>query len=62
MKRIIAWFGVRRNRAYIYRVACALGAVLVAKHVISEGDLPLYDLLATVVLGLAAGNTPTRED
>lgn len=49
-------------RGYIYRVLCAVGLVLVAKDVITTGDLQVYDLLATAVLGLASKNTSTKRD
>lgn len=49
-------------RGYIYRVLCAAGAVLVAKGVITDGDLQVYDLLATAVLGLASVHTSTKRD
>lgn len=47
-------------RGYIYRVLFAAGLVLVAKGVITEGDLQVYDLLATAVLGLASANTSVK--
>lgn len=49
-------------RGYIYRVLFAVGLVLVAKDVITAGDLQVYDLLATAVLGLASKNTSVKKD
>lgn len=49
-------------RGYIYRVLCAVGAVLVVKGVISGGEFQVYDALATAVLGLAAVNTSVKRD
>lgn len=48
----------QKQRAYLYRVLVAVGLVLVAKNVITEGDFQVYDAVATAVLGLAAVNTP----
>lgn len=47
-------------RGYIYRVAFAAGLVLVAKGVITEGDLLVYEALATALLGLASVNTTVK--
>ena len=54
-----------RNRAYFYRVATVIGAVLVAGHYVTDGDLSqiLYVLGAILGIGspaLAAANTSTK--
>lgn len=49
-------------RGYIYRVAFAAGAVLVAKGVITEGDFRAYEALAVALLGLASVNTSVKND
>ena len=49
-------------RGYLYRVACAAGAVLVAKDVITAGDFQVYLALATALLGLASVNTSVKRD
>ena len=47
-------------RGYIYRVACAVGLVLVAKGAITEGDFRLYETVAVALLGLASVNTSVK--
>ena len=49
-----------RVRGYLYRVLTAVGLVLVAKGLITEQELQMYDALATVLLGLASANTSVK--
>lgn len=51
----------QKVRGISYRVLFAVGGVLVAEGVISEGELQLFDLVATVLLGVASANTPVRK-
>ncbi len=50
----------QKVRGVLYRVLFAVGGVLVAEGVISQGELQVFDLVATLVLGLASANTPVR--
>ena len=50
-----------KTRGYIYRVLTGVGLVLVAHGVITEGELAVYDTLATAVLGLASANTTVKK-
>lgn len=50
----------QRVRGLLYRGLFAVGGVLVAEGVITEGELQLFDLVATVLLGVASANTPVR--
>lgn len=47
-------------RGYIYRVLCAIGLVLVAKGVITDGDFQVYLAVVTAALGLASVNTSVK--
>lgn len=51
----------QKVRGLLYRVLFAVGGVLVAEGVITDGELQLFDLVATVLLGVASANTPVRK-
>lgn len=51
----------QKTRGYLYRVFTVVGLVLVAKGLVTESELHLYDLLVTAVLGVASANTPVKE-
>ena len=42
-----------KHRAYIYRIALAVGALLVAYGLLSEGEAAQWAVLAAAVLGLS---------
>ena len=60
LARLKALMPSQKVRGVLYRVLFAVGGVLVAEGVITEGELQLFDLLATVLLGVASANTPVR--
>ena len=51
----------QKVRGLLYRALFAVGGVLVAEGVITEGELQLFDLVATALLGVASANTPVRK-
>lgn len=58
--RVIEFFKNERVRGYLYRLAFAVGLVLVSKEVITEGELLVYEGVATALLGLASVNTSVK--
>jgi uncharacterized membrane protein YkgB len=64
MTRIMEWLGVEANRAYVYRVALAVIAVLVGVGVLTDESAPLVIGLLAALLptGLAVVNTTTSRD
>lgn len=52
----------QKVRAYIYRVLCAAGAILLLHGVVTDAELKVYLESAAMVLGfgLASANTPTK--
>ena len=58
--RVIEFFKNERVRGYLYRLAFAVGLVLVSKEVITEGELLVYEGVATARLGLASVNTSVK--
>lgn len=59
--RVIEFFKDERVRGYLYRVAAAVGLVLVSKDLITEGDFVVYEGVATALLGLASVNTSVKK-
>lgn len=55
-------FSNEATRAYLYRIALAVIALLTAYGVFNEADAPLYVGLAAAILstGLATANTSTK--
>lgn len=60
MKKVVEFLGNEKVRGYLYRVAVAVGVVLVSKEFITEGDFLVYEGVATALLGLASANTKVR--
>lgn len=61
MRKLTGWFKRQRNRAYLYRVLAALGLPAVFYGVASEQEVVIWLAVAEVGLGVAAANTPTKE-
>ena len=61
MSKVVEFFKNQKVRGYLYRLAFSVGVVLVAKDVITEGDLLVYEAVATALLGLASVNTSIKE-
>lgn len=60
MSKIRAWFGLERNRAYLYRVFAAAGVVAASYGVVSGEDVALLSGLVATVFALPAANTSTK--
>ncbi len=61
MTKISEWLGVEKNRAYLYRIALAVIALLVGVGVLTDEDAALVLGLVAAFLstGLAVANTTT---
>lgn len=60
MSKVVEFFKQEKVRGYLYRLAFAVGLVLVSREVITEGELLVYEGVATALLGLASANTSVR--
>lgn len=58
--KLLKFLQDEKVRGYLYRLAFSVGLVLVAKEVITEGDLLVYEGVATALLGLASANTSVK--
>lgn len=61
MSKLSAWFGRERNRAYVYRVVVAAGAVAASYGVVSGADVALWSGLVATAFLLPAANTSTAK-
>lgn len=62
MKRITAWFGQERNRAYLYRVLVAGGGVAAAYGLVTSEDVAVVAGFVATLFLLPAANTSTKPD
>lgn len=60
MSKVVEFFKSEKVRGYLYRVAFAVGVLLVGEEVITEGEFLLYEGVATALLGLASVNTSVK--
>ena len=52
----------QRVRGVVYRLLLAVGAFLVGEELITAQQLDLFETVATFVFGLAAANTPLKNE
>jgi hypothetical protein len=61
VSKVVEFFKNQKVRGYLYRVAFAVGVLLVGEGLITEGEFVLYEGVATALLGLASVNTSVRD-
>lgn len=59
MKRVKAWIGKERNRAYLYRVVVGAGAVAFFYGLVSAEEVAVWSGLVATAFVLPAANTST---
>lgn len=62
MKRVQAWVGQERNRAYLYRVIVGGGGVAVAYGLVTSEDVATVAGFVATLFVLPARNTSTAKD
>ena len=64
LTKLAALLAREQTRAYLYRVLCAVGVVLVGRNVITGAELEAYLPLVAEILGtgLASANTTTKKE
>jgi hypothetical protein len=58
--KIKAWFGLERNRAYLYRVATGAGAVAFSYGLVTADEIFVWSGFVATLFGLPAANTSTE--